>query len=226
MANTWIEPPPPQRGMGCFGKGCLILAVFFFVLIIACCVGVYWGFRHHSALVRGGYWLMKTQTHVLAEAPKEIPVSQSTEPEIQTTKERWQGFENSVDAHEPAEIELTAGDINNLIASSRHWRGKLFVSIEGNRFHLQTSIPLHEYSPQYGYYFNADITADFDTAQSLDHPQLNAISINGKAVPGDLLDWEYNSRSLRSYMAAYHTEYGGGTIDVRDGKVILRSRAH
>ena len=224
MANGWIEPPPPQRGMGCFGKGCVILAVFIFVLMVACSVGLYWGLRHHSAVLRGGYWL--TKTNVLANSPKEIPANEATEIEIQTVKERWQSFENSVDAHEPAEIELTADDINDLIGASRHWRGKLFVSIEGNRFRLQTSIPLREYVPQYGYYFNADITADFDTAQSLDHPRLSAIAVNGKPVPPDLLDWQYDSRSLRSYFARYQDEYSGGTVVVRDGKVILRSRAN
>ena len=224
MANTWIEPPPPQRGMGCFGKGCLILLVFLFVLAAACCVGFYWGFRHHSALVRGGYWLM--QTHALAESPKEIPAATATEPEIQTVKERWQTFESSVEASEPGEIELTADDINRLIASSRHWSGKLFVSIEGNRVRLQTSFPLREYVPQFGYYFNADITADFDRAQSVDNPRLSAITVNGKEVPADLPDLKYKSRSLRSYVARYQTEYAGGTIDVRDGKVILRSRSN
>lgn len=224
MANGWIEPPPPPRGMGCFGKGCLILSVFIFVLGVACCVGLYWGFRHHSALLRGGYWL--TKTNVLANSPKEIPARQATDTEIQTVQERWHSFQDSVDAREPAEIELTADDINDLIAASRHWRGKLFVSIEGNRFRLQTSIPLREYVPQYGYYFNADITADFDTAQSIDHPRLSGIAINGKAVPPDLLDWRYDSRSLRSYFARYQGEYSGGTVEIRDGKIILRSRAN
>src|SRR5471030_611099 len=118
MANSWIEPPPPQRGMGCFGKGCLILAVFIFVLMIACGVGLYWGFRHHSAFIRGGYWAWKTNIHVLADSPKEIPTHEATDTEIQTAKERWQNFEDSVKAHEPAEIELTADDINGLIATS------------------------------------------------------------------------------------------------------------
>jgi len=212
--------------MGCFGKGCLILVVFILVLIAAGCVGFYWGFRHHSALVRGGYWLWKMKANVLADSPKEIPASKATDPEIQTVKERWQNFENSVEAHEPAEIELTADDINDLIAGSRKWRGKLFVSLEGNRFHLQTSIPLRQYIPQYGYYFNSDVTVDFDTAQSIDHPRLSAIAINGKEVPADLLDWKYDSRPLRSYFARYQTEYSGGTVEVRDGKVILRSRAN
>jgi len=40
--NTWIEGPPPRekRGMGCVGKGCLILACFIVFLIIAGAIGV------------------------------------------------------------------------------------------------------------------------------------------------------------------------------------------
>lgn len=222
MANTWIEPPPPQRGMGCFAKGCLTLLVFGFLLMAACAVGLYWGFRHHSALMRGGYWL--TKTHAISDSPVEVPSYQAPEAEIQSVKERWQGFENSVDAHEPAEIELSASDINDLIAGSRHWSGKLFVSIDENRFRLQTSIPLREYVPQYGYYLNADVTVQVDGAQSLDHPQLSAIAVNGKRLPSDLLDWEYKSRRLRDYLSEYNETSETGSFEIRNGKVILRAR--
>jgi len=51
--NTWIEGPPPRekRGMGCVGKGCLILACFIVFLIIAGAIGVYFGTRTYSALL-------------------------------------------------------------------------------------------------------------------------------------------------------------------------------
>lgn len=222
MAKTWIEPPPPQQGMGCFAKGCLIVLVFALVLGVACGVGLYWGFRHHSALLRGGYWLTKTQA--LSDQPIDLPSYEASGPEIQTAKERWQNFENAVEERQPAEIELTASDINNLIAGSRHLRGKLFVSVEGNRLRVRASIPLREYVPRYGYYFNADIAVQADEELSLDHPRLNAVTINGKRVPSDLLNWEYKSRSLRDYLSQYEDRSNTGSIAIRDGKVILRSR--
>jgi len=43
---AWIEPPPPQRGMGCFAKGCLILVIFFIVLGIAFVGGSYLAIRY------------------------------------------------------------------------------------------------------------------------------------------------------------------------------------
>jgi hypothetical protein len=222
MANTWIEPPPPQRGMGCFAKGCITVLVFALVLAAACSVGLYWGFRHHSALLRGGYWLSKTQA--LSDQPIDVPTHEASQPEIQTAKERWQNFEDAVEDHQPAEIELSADDINNLVASSRHLHGKLFVSVEGNRLRVRASIPLREYVPRYGYYFNADVAIQTDEELSVDHPRLNAVTINGRQVPSDFLNWEYKSRNLRSYLSEYGDKSNTGSIAIREGKVILRSR--
>ena len=43
--NTPIEPPP-KRGMGCFGKGCLILIVLAILLVVVGVGGTYWSVRH------------------------------------------------------------------------------------------------------------------------------------------------------------------------------------
>ena len=40
-SSSWIEPPPAQRGLGCFAKGCLILTVFFILLALAFVAGTY-----------------------------------------------------------------------------------------------------------------------------------------------------------------------------------------
>ena len=68
------------------------------------------------------------------------------------------------------------------------------------------------------------MTVEFKGAESLDNPQLNRIVVNGEQVPSDLLNWKYRSRRLREYLADYRNGYDIGTIEVRDGKLILRSR--
>ena len=222
--NTWIEPPPPQRkGMGCFARGCLILLVFALVLILACCAGLYWGYRNHSALVRGAYFLAKT--HAITDSPRPLPQYNAPEQEIQAVKGRWQDFEHAVQERQPAEIELTADEINGLIEANRHARGKAFVSIEGNRLSLQTSVPLGKFLGQSGYYLSGDITIQSDAAASLAKPRLERVALNSQPVPHDLLDWKYHSRSLRDYLAEYSPIQDLRTIQIRDGKVILRSRA-
>ena len=50
------------------------------------------------------------------------------------------------------------------------------------------------------------------------------ITINGEKVPTDFLGWKYRYRQLREYLADQGNAYEIGTIEIRDGKVILRSR--
>jgi hypothetical protein len=220
--NTWVEPPPRRKGLGCFARGCLILLVFAIVLGIACFAGMFWGFQRHSAIIHGIYWL--TKTHSIAEAPVPVPEFSASDNQIQSVRERWQDFEQKTRAGQPAEIELTADDINTLIATNPDARGKVFVSIEGNQLHLQTSVPFGEFVGRPGYYFNGDITIEFKGAESLENPQLNRIVVNGAQVPSGLLNWKYRSRRLRDYLADYRNDLNVGTIEVREGKLILRSR--
>ena len=220
--NGWVEAPPRRKGLGCFARGCLILLMFAIVLAIACFAGVFWGFQRHSAIVHGIYWLAKT--HSIAEAPVSLPEFSASDDQIQSVRERWQDFEQKTRAGQPADIELTADDVNTLIVTNRDWRGKVFVLIEGNQLRLQTSFPFGELIGRRGYYFNADITLEFKGAESLENPQLNRIVVNGEQVPSNLLNWKYRSRRLRDYVADFRNSHDLGTIEVRDGKVILRSR--
>jgi hypothetical protein len=219
---SWIEPPPQKR-MGCFGRGCLILLVFALVLILACCAGLYWGYRHHSAVLRGGIFLAKAGA--ITNSPRPFPqYSAAPQEEVRAVKSRLENFESAVRQREPAEIELTADEINSLIAANRHARGKVFVSIEGNRLSVQTSVPLNKFFGQSGYYLSGDITIQSGAAASLAKPRLESVALNSQPVPHDLLDWKYGSRPLRDYLAEYSPIPDVGTIQIRDGKVILRSR--
>jgi hypothetical protein len=219
--NTWVEAPP-RRGFGCVGRSCLILLVFVIVLVIACFAGMYWGLHRHSALFYGNYWLAKT--HSIAEAPTPVPEFNGSDQQIQRVRERWQDFEQKARAGQPAEIELIPDDINALITTSDELRGKLFVSIEGNQVRLQTSLPIGEFVGRAGHYFNGDVLMDIEGAQSPDSPKFSRLTINGEQVPTDFLNWKYRSRQLRDYLTDERNAYDIGTFEIRDGKVILRSR--
>lgn len=220
--NTWVEAPPRRKGMGCFARGCLILLVFAIVLAIACFAGMYWGLHRHSALFYGSYWLAKTRS--IAEAPTPVPEFSGSDQQVQTVRERWQDFEQKTRAGQPAEIELSADDINSLIAINEDVRGKVFASVEGNQLRLQASVPIGGFLGRQGYYFNGDVVIELNGAQSLDNPQFSRITINGEQVPTDFLNWKYRSRQLREYLADHRNAYEIGTIEIRDGKLILRSR--
>src|SRR5215469_9161783 len=176
--NTWVEAPPRRKGLGCFARGCLTLLIFAILLAIACFAGMYWGLHRHSALFYGSYWLAKTRS--IAQAPAPVPEFSGSEQQIQRVRERWQDFEQKTRAGQPAEIELSADDINGLIAASQDIRGKVFASIEGNHLHLQTSVPIGGFLGRPGYYFNGDVTIELNGPQSLENPAFGQITVNGE----------------------------------------------
>ena len=157
-----------------------------------------------------------------------MPVSEfsGSDQQIQRAREGWQDFEQKTRAGQPAEIELSADDINALIATSDDLRGKVFASIEGNRLRLQTSLPIGGVLGKPGYYFNGDVIIEVKGAQSLESPRFSRITINGEQVPTDFLDWKYRSRQLREYLTDQRNVYEIGTMEIRDGKIILRSRTN
>lgn len=220
--NSWVEGPPRRKGLGCFGRGCLILLVFIIVLAIACFSGIFWGLHRHSALFYGSYWLAKTRS--LAEAPTPVPEFNGSAQQIQLVQEHWQEFQQKTRAGQSAEIELSADDINALVSASEDVRRKLFVSIDGDLLRLQVSVPIGQFLGRSGYYFNGDVIIELKGSQSLDSPQFSRITVNGEQVPTDFLNWKYRSRQLREYLNEQGNAYELGTIQIRDGKVVLRSR--
>src|SRR5436190_23992024 len=70
--TSWIEPPPKQRGMGCLGKGCVLIIIFLILLGFAFVIGFYVGTK-----------------------PKQIPQVQTSEEEQKAVKARWDEFEAS-----------------------------------------------------------------------------------------------------------------------------------
>jgi hypothetical protein len=220
--NGWVDAPPPRRGLGCFARGCLTLVVFAVALGIACFAGMYWGLHRHSAIFHGLYWLTKAQA--IAQTSVSVPQFTASDAQIQSVHERCEDFEQKARAGQAAELELTPDDINTLIAANQDARGKVFVSIDGDRLRCQASVPLGELIGRSGYYFNGDIAVELKNAESLENPQLNRIIVNGEPVPPDLLNWKYRSKRLRDYLAEYRNGSGVGAIEIRDGKLILKSR--
>jgi len=222
--NTWVEAPPQRKGLGCFGRGCLILFVFVIVLAIACFAGMYWGLHRNSALFYGSFWMAKTRS--LAEAPTPVPEFNASDQQIQLVQERWQDFEQKTRAGQSVEIELSADDINALIATSEDVRGKVFVSIDRDQLRLQVSVPIAQFFGRQGYYFDGEVMIELEGTQSLDGPRFRRVTINGEQLPTDFLKWNYRSRQLRAYLAEQGNAYEIGTIEIRDGKVILRAHTN
>jgi hypothetical protein len=224
---SWIEPPPKQRKTGCLGKGCMMLVVFLILLAVAFFIGGYVGVRYV----------------VTSDKPKEIPQVESTEAEQQVVRNRWEEFKagpsstlvdttvatttatpttESTPAPTPSSnrIELTAADINQLIAGSRKTRGKAFVSIENNVARVQVSVPLEKVGFQ-GRYLNGELQVRSAPDRNPRNIEITEVSMGG--VSDKILNSLLGFRSLRSYADQYATEYDITSFSIEDNKVIIEN---
>jgi hypothetical protein len=226
MADLLQPPPQPKEGLGCcLGKGCLILVIFLAFLA--------------TVFVVGGVLGLKTFT---STTPRELPQVATSEEQQQAVLQRWDNFENAVHERRAAPesnetgaqtqttvpnqpssnptIEMTAGDINQIIASNRHSRGKAFVSIENGVGRVAVSIP----TPRKARLGQRYLNADFEVRSAPDGEVSGIrISLQGARWLSSLL----GGRSLRGwvdpYISQYRSEYDINSFKIVANKVIIEA---
>src|SRR4029079_14594655 len=108
--NTPIEPPP-KRGMGCFGKGCVSLIVIAILFVVVGVGGTYWGLRHvylsdKPAPISETIARPETSAATPGETSVAVPSEKSAE-----VRKRMDTIKKAARAHEQTEVELSAADI-------------------------------------------------------------------------------------------------------------------
>src|SRR6478672_5919777 len=229
--NSHVEPPP-KRGMGCFGKGCLLLLVFGILLVIVGVGGTFWSVRNvylsdKPALTPETSPPTETGAVTPGETSAPAPSEKSAE-----VRERFDTMKKAARAHEASDVELTASDINALIAANRKSSGTASVGINDTVLQAQFSIPLERFDLPFrnafgltDRYLNATATIVAPPGTNANTVQLSEVTLNGHGIPAGLLDWGLPGvgRSLRSYVIKYANKYGVTGGEIRDGKVILRT---
>ena len=209
--STWIEAPPPQKGMGCFAKGCLILLIFFILLGCAFIGGTYVAMRY----LRAEYF---------PKAGVALPSATPTEEQQRAAMEKWREFESHARAHESARVELTAEELTALIASEPLLRDKAHVSIDGDVANLKVSIPLNEVRWLRGHYMNGECTVQSGPTGDPGNIRITSVIVNGRPVPDEALQWQYGPWSVRRYINDWSADVNLKTFEIRDNRVILESR--
>jgi len=212
MTNpTFIQPPPPQSGMGCFAKGCLILVAFFVLLGIAFVGGTYLAVRY-------------LRTEYFPTSRVALPATAAGADAQRDARARWDAFERAADAHQAAQIELTADDINALLASDPDLRGKAEASIEGDTGHLRVSVPLDSFRWLRGHYLNAECSVRSGPGGDPAGARITGIVVNGRPVGEEVLRWQYGRWSLRGYLEEWSRDNDLERFEIANGKVILQTK--
>jgi hypothetical protein len=233
--NTRLEPPP-KRGMGCFGKGCFLLLVFGILFVVIGIGGTYWSLRHVYLSDKPAPIPDATAPTATTAAtpPGETSVAIPTEKSAEV-RERLDTMKHAARAHERTGVELTAADINSLIAANRKSRGTASVGINDNTLQAQFSIPLERLDVPFrsalglgNRYLNATVSITAPPGTNASNVQLSNVTLNGHTISAGLLDWQVPGvgRSLRTYVIKYANKYGVTDGEIRDGKVILYTSGH
>ncbi|MBX7254953.1 MAG: hypothetical protein K1Y02_01235 [Candidatus Hydrogenedentes bacterium] len=205
----------PQKSKGfpwlLFGCGCLFAIVALVVVLSIT-----------------AYVLVKDVVETYSEpAPKDIPVSTATPEEFQAVDARIKTFVAAVKQGTPVgPLVLTGDDINAVIANDPEWapmKGRLHVTIEGDKMTAETSIPLDAIGFS-GRYFNGAVTLSSRMENGKLHIHIESAEMNGKAAPEqvmgawraqNLADEMNNNPDIRPALEAMES------IEVKDSTVIF-----
>src|SRR5438477_12560401 len=149
--------------------------------------------------------------------------------------ERLDTMKQAARAHERTGVELTAADINALIAANRKSRGMASAGISDTALQAQFSIPLQRLDVPFrnalglgDRYLNATVTIVSPPGTNASSVQLSEVTLNGHTISAGLLDWQLPGvgKSLRTYVIKYANQYGVTDGEIRDGKVILHTSGY
>jgi hypothetical protein len=231
--NARVEQQP-KRGMGCFGKGCLILIASGILLVVGGIGGTYWSYRHYLSDKPAPIPEASAPTETGPVTPGETSAPAPSEKSAEV-RERLDTMKQAAKAHERTGVELTAADINALIAANRKSRGTASVGIDGGVLQAQFSIPLKRldvpFRTAFGLadrYLNATVTIIAPPGTNASNVQPSEVTLNGHRISAGLLDWQLPGvgKSLRNYVIKYANQYGVTDGEIRDGKVILHTSGH
>jgi hypothetical protein len=231
--NAQLEPPP-KRGMGCFGKGCLILIASGILLVVGGIGGTYWSFHHYLSDKPAPIPETSAPSETGPVTPGETSAPAPSEKSAEV-RERLDTMKKAAPAHERTGVELTAADINALIAANRKSSGTASVGINDISLQAHFSIPLQRLDVPFrnalglgDRYLNATVTIVAPPGTNASSVQLSEVTLNGNRIPAGLLDWQLPGirKSLRTYVIKYANQYGVTDGEIRDGKVILHTSGH
>jgi len=129
-------PPAPgapvekKRGLACFGCGCLILIILALLLL---------------GLIGGaGYWTYHKAAKLTSPTPSTIQTFDGGDALYQGATQKLTSFDQALQQHQPATLQLSADEINTLIARDHDFADNnihAFVTMTDDKANLQISFP-------------------------------------------------------------------------------------
>ena len=170
-------PAARRRGPGCFAVGCMIVVGLGVLFVLA--------------LGGTGFYLYRTVRPFVSTAPTPVRIYPATEAQYSAVLEKWRVFGNTLATDHAATLQLSADDLNTLIArapEAQGLRGSTSVSLANNEIALAGNFPLpagtNRPPGQPVYYFTGKLyfSVSFDNGElNLDFHKIE--TLDGKPAP-------------------------------------------
>ncbi|MEM6799254.1 MAG: hypothetical protein AAF589_07040 [Planctomycetota bacterium] len=225
MSETFSADPnayePPQgdakqkKGWGCFAYGCLGLVLLTVLVVVGGGLAAYFG-------IRGA-----VQAYT-AEAPAEIPVVEASEEELAEIQERIDNLTAAAEAGAaPPDMELTADDLNALIAANEDLKGKVFVRIEGGKVGGDVSMPADALPGGKDRHFNASASFNVYCQDGTLIVTLADAEVNGEPLPPQFTEALASENLAKEFASEPEVQkflQNVESIEVKEDKIILRGK--
>jgi hypothetical protein len=210
------DPTQPKPRRGCLFYGCLSGIVCLLAILVAFLLGLYQLKRMLN---------FYTDTH-----PVPLPTVQLTPAETEQLKQRIESFQDAVrTGHPTPALSLNSDEINAFIATDPNFarvKGKLYVSIEGDRLKGQVSAPLDDLGLGFfrGRYLNGSglFYVGLRNGELIVTPDV--LIVKGRPLPGVYMD-KIRSQNLAANLSANPRASGAlnhlQEIHVKDGKLVI-----
>ncbi len=211
---------PPPRKRGCLIWGC----VGAVVLCLGAALLIFLGYTFLNRTVNR-FVANYTETQPAPLAEVELPES-----EQEALEERVKRFGEALESETgPAELVLTAEELNALIQESPDFKERVFVAIDDDRIKAEVSIPLEEIWPERleGRYLNGTATLRVSLEGGVLVVMAEDLQVKGEPLPASIMrevekvnfaqDLQ-NDPEFAKKMARFES------ITVKDDKVILRTK--
>lgn len=225
--------PPKKTGCGCCGFGCGILgllAILFVGLVGVSCYAVY-----------------ASTLKMTSSAPSDIPASTASDDVYMSARQKLADFDHDVKNHQAATIQLSADEINVLVAHNPDAiknNLRVFVSFNNNEGRLQASLPTDALSHGVvaGRYANLDTSFEvhFDlpsqsvllTLHTLQFGKSELLSPESEndATAKTLILW-YTAIFNQSFNASIRKNPDGAalldqakSIEIKDGQLVISTQ--
>ncbi|MFC1757386.1 hypothetical protein ACFL2H_01285 [Planctomycetota bacterium] len=175
------ETPEEKSNWGCIIGGCLgVVAIGLIGVVVA----GFFAWKFTAGQIE----------KLTSDTPRELPVVEYTDEQIQALYSRFDQIKNAADNGEVTEpLVLTADDINALLAQSEYFRGRLAVKIENGQFFAEVSTPTDVipaadfFLRKGGRFFNGSVTADASVVNGQLVVNIDQASVNGESIPEKLM---------------------------------------